>query len=200
VSDRRVPPVGANPSALSPPSLSIATPWGRAVGAVSLARARSLSLCPAVPTCLPVSNLSPTISPPWTRPRPHVLRPRLSPRTPFEPRALLAHLPSLICTLCPAPSLSLSLCPRELRAPPPPTDAHRLFRGHRCACAPSSATVSFALPSATQDTLRCALSLPAASGPRSSKSFLAQPKSATVAPSSPCASAVASRHQHFCSR
>jgi hypothetical protein len=42
-----------------------------------------------------------------------VLRPRPSPRAPFEPRALLAHLPSSICALCPA----LSLCPREPRTP-----------------------------------------------------------------------------------
>ena len=58
-----------------------------------------------------VHNLSPMISPPWTRPRPRILRPRPSTRTPFEPRALLAHLPSSICALCPA----LSLCPREPR-------------------------------------------------------------------------------------
>jgi hypothetical protein len=49
------------------------------------------------------------------RPRPRVLRPRPSPRAPFEPRALLAHLPSSICALCPALSPSLPLCPRELR-------------------------------------------------------------------------------------
>ena len=70
-----------------------------------------------------------------------------------------AHLPSLICALCPAPLPSLLLCPREQGAPPPSADAHRLFRGRRCARAPFSATVSFALPSATRDTLRCALSL-----------------------------------------
>jgi hypothetical protein len=163
-------------------------------------RAPAPSLCPAVPTCQPVSNISPTISPPWTRPRPCVLRPRLSPSAPFEPRALLAHLPSLICALCPAPSLSLSLCLREPRAPPPPADAHRLFRGRRCAHAPSSATVSFALPSPTRETLRCALSLPALSGPRSPEHFLMQPESATAAPSNPYASAVASRRQRFCSR
>jgi hypothetical protein len=71
----------------------------------------------------------------------------------------LAHLPSLICALCLALSPSLSLCPHKPRAPPPPADTHRLFRGRHCACAPSCATVSFALPSATRDTLRCALSL-----------------------------------------
>jgi hypothetical protein len=147
-----------------------------------------------------VSNLSPTISSPWTRPRPRVPQPRPSPRAPFEPRTLLAHLPSLICALCPAPSPSLSLCPREPRAPPPPADAHRLFRGRRCARAPSSATVNFALLSATRDTLRCALSLPAAPSPCSPECFLAQPESATVAPSSLCASAVASRRHLFCSR
>jgi hypothetical protein len=53
------------------------------------------------------------ISPPWTRPRP-------SPRAHFEPCALLAHLPSPICALCPTPSPSLSLCPCEPRALPPP--------------------------------------------------------------------------------
>jgi hypothetical protein len=134
------------------------------------------------------------------RPRPRILRPRPSPRTPFEPRVLLAYLPSLICTLCSAPPPSPSLCPHEPRALPPPVDAHRMFRGRRCARAPSSAIVSFALPSATRDTLRCALSLPVASGPRSPESFLAQPESATVAPSSPCASAVVLRRQRFCSR
>jgi hypothetical protein len=186
--------------ARSLPSLSLAAPWGRAVDVVSLARTRSLSLCPAVPTCQPVSNLPPTISPPWTHPRPRVLRPRPSRRVPFDPRALLAHLPSLICALGPAPSPSLLLCPREPRAPPPPVDVHRLFRGRHCARAPSSATVSFTLPSATRETLRCALSLPAVSGPRSPESLLAQPESATIALSSTCASAVISRRQRFCSR
>jgi hypothetical protein len=133
-------------------------------------------------------------------PRPHVLRPRPSPHAPFEPRALLAHLPSLICALCPAPLPSLSLCPRELRAPLLPADAHHLFRGRRCARAPSSATVSFALPSATRDTLRCALSLSVPSDPRSPEHFLAQPESAIVALSSPCASTVVSRRRRFCSR
>jgi hypothetical protein len=133
-------------------------------------RALSLSRRPYLSA---VSKLSPTISPPWTRPRPCILRPRLSPLAPFEPCALLAHLPSLICALCPAPSPSLSLCPREQRAPPPSTDAHRLFCGRYCARAPSSATVSFALLSAALETLWCALSLLAASGPRSTEHFLA---------------------------
>jgi hypothetical protein len=95
----------------------LAAPWDRPIGAVALARARSLSLslCPTDPTCQRFPNLSPTISSLWTRPRPRVLRPRSSPRAPFDPRALLAHLPSSICALCPALSLSLSLCPREPR-------------------------------------------------------------------------------------
>jgi hypothetical protein len=132
-----------------------------------------------------VPNLSPTISPLWTRPRPRVFRPHPSPRVPFEPHALLAHLPSLICTPCPALSPSLSLCPREQGALPSPVDAHCLFRGRRRARALFSATVSFALLSATRDILRCALSLPAASGPRSLERFLMQPESAIVAPSIP---------------
>jgi hypothetical protein len=173
--------------------LSLAAPWGRAFGVVSLARACSLSLCPAVPTCQPSLTSRPR-SP--RRGAPTTAR---SPAT-SEPRALLAHLPSFICALCPAPSPSLSLYPREPRAPPPPTDAHRLFCGRSCARAPSSATVSFALPSATRDTLRCALSLYDAPGPRSLERSLAQPESTTVAPSSPCASVVASRRQRFCSR
>jgi hypothetical protein len=48
VPDRRAPPVGANPSALTP-SLSLL--WGRVVGAVL--PPRPLSLCLAVPTCQP---------------------------------------------------------------------------------------------------------------------------------------------------
>jgi hypothetical protein len=114
-----------------------------------------------------------------------------SPAT-FEPRALLAHLPSLICALCPAPLPSLLLCPREQGAPPPSADAYRLFRGRRCARALSSAMVSFTLLSAARDTLRCALSIPAASDPRLPERFLAQPESATVVSSNPCASVVAS--------
>jgi hypothetical protein len=170
VSDRRVPPVGANQRAHS--SLSLSVPWARPIDSVSLARARSLSLYPAVPTCQLVLNLSPTISPPWSRPRPHVLRPHPSSCAPFEPRFLLAHLPSLICALYPTLSPSLSLCPREHGTPPPPTDAHCLFHGRRRARAPSSATVSSALLLAARDTLRCALSLPAASGPHSPEHFL----------------------------
>jgi hypothetical protein len=96
---------------------SLAAPWDRSVGAVSPARAHSPSLYPADPTCQRVPNLSPTISPPWTRPRSCLQRPRPSPRAPFEPRTLLAHLPSSICALRPALSLSLSLCPREPRTP-----------------------------------------------------------------------------------
>jgi hypothetical protein len=45
--------------------------------------------------------------------------------------------------------------------------------------------VSFALPSATRDTLRCALSLPAAPSPCSPERFLVQPESAAVAPVEP---------------
>jgi hypothetical protein len=113
VPDRRTPPVGANPSALSP-SLSRCSVGPTCRRRCSRPRPPSLSL-PHRPTCQRVPNLSPTISPPWTCPRPRVLRPRPSPRAPFEPRALLAHLPSSICALYPALSPSLSLSPREPR-------------------------------------------------------------------------------------
>jgi hypothetical protein len=147
---------------LTPP-LPLAALWGGAVGTVLFIRAHYLSLsrCPHQSV---VPNLSPTISPPWTRPRPRVLRPRPCARAPFEPRALLAHLPSLICALCQTLSPSLSLCPRVQRAPPPPAVDRCPFCGHRRVRAPSSATVSFALPSAARDTLRCALSLSVSSG------------------------------------
>jgi hypothetical protein len=166
VSDRRVPPVGANQRAHSPPSLSCCTVgltcWRRCPCVCVL----SLSL-PCRPHLSVVLNLPPTISPSWTRPRPCVLRPRPCARAPFEPRALLAHLSSLICTLYPTLSPSLSLCPLKQGALPPPADAHYLFCGRCRARAPSNATVSFPLLSAAWDTLRCALSLHAASGPRS---------------------------------
>jgi hypothetical protein len=151
--DRRVPHVGANP--IAPLSLSLSVAWARPVGAVSLTRARSLSLCPAVPTCQLVLNLPPMISPPWMRPCPRVLRPRPSP-APWPPTSPLPFAPF---AQLPRP---LSLCPCEPRALPPPADIHNLFRGRCCVRAPSSATVSFALPSATRYTLRCALSLPVA--------------------------------------
>jgi hypothetical protein len=199
VSDGRAPPVGASLSALTPPSLSLAAPWGRPVGAGSLACAHSLSLsrCPHLSVVL---NLPSMISPPWMRLRPHVLWPRLCAHAPFEPRALLTHLLSLICTLCQTLSPSLSLYPREQRALPPPADDHCLFCGHRRVRAPSSATVSSALLSAARDTLRCALSLSIASGPRSPEQSSRNRSPAVVAPSSLCASAVASRHQRFPSR
>jgi hypothetical protein len=103
VPDRRAPPVGANPSALTPslfrysmgPSYRRRSP---PAPALSLSRRPHLSAVP---------NLSPTISPPWTRPCSHVLRPCPHASAPFEPRALLAHLPLLICALCQNPSPSL---------------------------------------------------------------------------------------------
>jgi hypothetical protein len=87
----------------SVPSLpvSVVVTWARAIGAVLPPPPPPcpLSLCPAVPTCQFILNLPPTISPSWTRPRPHVLRPRLRPACP----PLLSHL-------CPLPNpLALSL-------------------------------------------------------------------------------------------
>jgi hypothetical protein len=95
-----------------------------------------------------------------------------APRAPFEPRALLTHLPSLIRALYQTLSPSLSLCPHVQRAPPPPAVDHCLFCGHRRVRAPSSATVSSASLLAARDTLQCALSLSAASGPRSPEQSL----------------------------
>jgi hypothetical protein len=108
-------------------SLSLAALWGRFVGAVPFPRARSLS----VPPSPPVSHPQPPAHdpPPWTCPRPRVLRPRPRACVPFQPRALLAHLPSLTCALSQTPSPSLYLCTRDQRAPPPPTDVRRLFYG-----------------------------------------------------------------------
>jgi hypothetical protein len=168
VSDGRAPPIGANLSAPSLP-LFLADPWARPIGAGSLVCAHSPSLCPAIPTCQPSSTF---------RPR----SPRRG-RTPFEPRAVLTHLSSLI--LRPLPNslaLSLSLYSREQRALPPSTDAHCLFRGRRRAYAPSSATVSSALLSAARDTLQFALSFPAASGLRSPERFLRSRSPAAVDP------------------
>jgi hypothetical protein len=124
-------------------------------------RPLSLSL-PRRPHLSAVLNLPPMISPPRTRPRPRVLRPRPCARAPFEPRALLVHLSYLICVVCPTFSPSLSLFPRD----------HRLFRGRHRARAPSSATVSSVVLSTAQDTLRCALFFLATSDPRSPECFL----------------------------
>jgi hypothetical protein len=173
--DRRVPPVGANP--IAPLSLSLSLyrvgqtcrrcfPHARPLP-LSLSRRPHLSARPQPPA----HDLPAMDAPTFAR----------SPAT-SEPRALVAHLPSPICTLCPAPSPSLSLCPREPRALPPPADIHSLFRGRCCVRAPSSATVSFALPSATRYTLRCALSLPVAPGPCSPEKFLRSQSPAIVDP------------------
>jgi hypothetical protein len=168
--DRRAPPVGANQRAHSPPSLSLSHCTVGPTCRRWFPRVRPLSLSlPRRPHLSAVPNLSPTIS---RRGRAHVHSFSGHVRAPFGPRALLAHLSSLICALCPALSPSLSLCPRVQRTPPSPADAHCLFYGHRRARAPSSATMSFTLLSAARDTLRCALSLPVVSGPRSPEHLL----------------------------
>jgi hypothetical protein len=111
--DRRVSPVGAT---LSAPSLPLSLSRGPTLSAPFLSAAPALSLSLSRgPHLSAVLNLSPTISLPCSCPRPRVLRPRPSPRAPFEPHALLAHLPSSICALCPALSPSLSLCPCKPR-------------------------------------------------------------------------------------
>jgi hypothetical protein len=147
-------------------------------------------LCPADPTCQPSLTSRPR-SLPWTRPRPCVHRPRPRAHAPFEPRALLAHLPSLTCTLSQTRSPSLSLCPREQRAPPPLIIGRYPFCDYHRARTPSFASVRFTSPLAARDTLRCALPLSGLPGPRSPERFLRIRSSATVAPSRPYATAIA---------
>jgi hypothetical protein len=190
VPDRRALPVGANPSALTT-SLSRCS-VGPSYQRHSFSPAPTLSLSLSRrPHLSAIPNLLPTISSPWTHPRPRVLRPRPRACAPFEPRALLAHLPSLICALSQTPSPSLSLCPREQRAPPSPAIGYCPLCGHHRVRAPSSATVSFASPLAARDTLRCDLPLSGSSGPRSPERFLCSQSPAAVALSRPCASTVA---------
>jgi hypothetical protein len=170
------------------------TPVGQACRRRPLARApASLSVSPTPLSARPQPPAHDPSS--WTRPRPRILRPRPRTRAPFEPHGLLAHLPSLICALCQTLSPSLSLYPRVQGAPPPSAVNRCLFCGHRRVCAPSSATVSSASLSVARDTLRCALSLSVSSGPRSLEQSSRSRSPAVVAPSSPCASVVASRLQ-----
>jgi hypothetical protein len=177
--DRRVPPIGANPRALSPSHSRCPVD--------QVCRRRSSCTCAALSlSCRP--HLSARPQPPahdpspWTRPRPRALRPPPHVLAPFEPRASLAHLPPLTCVLGRTLSPSLSLCARDQRAPPPPTVDCRPFYDRRRACAPSVALVSSALPSATRDTLWFALPLSGLPGPRSPKRFLRSRVPATVDP------------------
>jgi hypothetical protein len=198
VSDRRASPVGADPSALTLPSLSLSLLCGAdlsvlfpsRVPALSLSRRPHLSARPQPPA----HDL-----PPWTRTRPRVLRHVCAPApllslAPCSPTSPLSFAPSA------KSSRPLSLCPRVQGAPPPPTVDYCLFCGHRRVRIPSSATVSSASLSAARDTLRCALSLSAASDPRSPEQSSRSRSPAVVAPSSLCTSAVASRYQRFPSR
>jgi hypothetical protein len=145
-------------------------------------RARPLYLSLSAPLSPPVSLSSTS-------------RPRSPHRGRAHDRAFFGHVhapapcsPTSPLSLAP----SLSLYPRVQGAPPPPAVDRCLFCGHRRAHAPSSATVSSALLPAARDTLRGALSLSAASGPRSPKQSSRSRSSATVTPSSPCVSVVAS--------
>jgi hypothetical protein len=198
VPDRRTPPIGANPSTLSP-SLSRCSVGPTCRRHCSRPRPLSLSL-PHRLHLSAVLNLKPTIP---RRGRAHVLAfsghnralaPLLNP-VPCSPTSPLPFAPSTQL------SRPLSRSAHTNREPlPPPTDVHRLFHGRCCARALSSATVSFALPSATRDTLRCAPSLPGSAGPCSPEWFLRSQSSATVAPSRPYASVVAPCLQRFPSR
>jgi hypothetical protein len=147
--------------------LSLAAPWSRYGGAV-LSPTRSLLSLSYRPHLSARPQLPAHDPPQWTRPRSRILRPRPSVCAPFEPRALLAHLPSLTCTLSRTPSPSLSLYARDERAPPPPTVDRRPFCDRRRARIPSVASVSSASLSATLDTLwfaRFPSSLPGPSSP-----------------------------------
>jgi hypothetical protein len=169
---------------------SLAALWGRAVGAVLFLRACSLSLCPAVPTYQPSLT---------SRPRP----PR---HGRAHDRTFSSHVPA------PAPLLSLAPCsptfPRSFAPsakPPHPLSrsAHACRElppprrplpvcGHCRVCALSRAMVSSASLSGARDTLRCALPLSVSSGSCSPERSLHSRSSAFVAPSSLCASVVAS--------
>jgi hypothetical protein len=189
--DRRVPPVGATPSALST-SLSRCSVGPVYQRCCSRARPLSLSLS-APPTPLVSTSLTSRPRSPC-RGRAHV---RVFSGHDRAPAPLLNPAPCLPTSPLPfAPSAqlccSLSRSARASQEPPPsPSDVHHLFRGRRCVRAPSRATVSFALSSASRDTLCCAPSLPGSAGPRSPEWFLRSRSSAIVAPSRPCASAAA---------
>jgi hypothetical protein len=190
VSDRRAPPVGANLSALSLPlSLSLSAPWARAVDAVLFPLALSLSdpPSPLVSTSLTSHPRSPhrgrthdcTFFGHVRAPAP-LLRPM-----PCSPTSPLSFGPS---AQLPRPLSRSARTNRELRHRPPTPTAY------------SVAAIALVPRQVPRYTLRCALSLSVSSGPRAPEHFLVQPESAIVALSSPCASAVVSRRQRFCSR
>jgi hypothetical protein len=140
-----------------------------------------LSLCPADPTCQLVPNLPPTFP---RRGRAH-------------DRAISSHLSTFSSLLSPAPrsptfphSLAPSVEPsrhlshstratRELHHCPPSTIVRS---DHHRARAPSVASVSSALPSATRDTLWFALPLSSLHGPCSPEHFLRSQSLAAVDP------------------
>jgi hypothetical protein len=163
------------------------------------APALSISVSPSPPISHPQT---PAHDPsPWTRPRPHVLRPRPRACIHFEPRAMLADLPSLTCTLSQTTLPSLSLCTCDQRAPPPPTNVLRPFYGRRgTPHHVSIAAVSSTLSPATWNTPRFAPNPSCLLGPRSPEFFLCSWSSTTVAPRRPYTSAVAPILQRFLSR
>jgi hypothetical protein len=188
VPDKRAPPVDANPSALTPP-LPLASLWGRAVGAVRFPP-RSLSLCPAVPTCQSSLTSHPR-SP--RRGRSHVLAFSGHVRTLAPLLSLAPYSPTSPRSFAPSTKSSrpLSRSMRATRAPPPAAVDRCLFCSHRRVRALSRATVSSALLSAARDTLRCALSFSVLSSPRSPEQSSRSQSPAAVASSLPCASIVA---------
>jgi hypothetical protein len=163
-----------------PLSLSLLLPRGPGLSAPFLSHALC-SLSQSRRPHLSARPQPPAHDPPhWTRQRPRDLRPPPHILAPFEPRAPLAHLPPLTCTLRRTLSPSLSLCARDQRAPPPPIVDCRPFYDRRRARAPSATSVSSALPSATRDTLWFALSLSSLPGPHSPEHFLRSRSPAAV--------------------
>jgi hypothetical protein len=134
-------------------------------------RTRARSLCPANPTCQLVPNLLPTFP---RRGRAHDRTISDHPRTSSPLLSPVPHSPTSPTHLCPQPNplAPLSLCARDQIAPSPLTVDRRPFCDRRRARAPSVASVSSDLSSATRDTLWFALPLSYLPGLRSPENFL----------------------------
>jgi hypothetical protein len=158
------------------------------------------SLCPAVPTCQPSLTF----------------RPQSPRRGRAHDRAFSGHVRAPVPLLSPAPcspTSPLSFAPpaqlsrRLSLALPARTEISATARRRPlpvpwpllCPCLVQCHGELHLTVSCSGHPSVCPLP-PAASSPRSPQHFLAQPESASVAPSSPCASVAASRRQRFFSR